>query len=103
MEKSKILLKRINKPKKKHKSKKHKKPKEERYDLSIKEPSANTFPPLWTNQQKPTLEFPIYRFKVEKTPHIVDEKNCSKKDSWQSIRLDNTNEHDFAESLLGVK
>lgn len=49
-------------------------------------------------------EYPIYKYVPEKSPHKIDDaKNLSKKDTWQTIKLNASNDHSFAESILKVK
>jgi len=74
------------------------------YDLNIHQMTNEEVPPLWTNKQKMNQEFPIYKYIIETSIHIIDESNkLSKKENWQTIKLNSTNEHSFAESILALK
>lgn len=71
------------------------------YDISIRDVTNTDSPPLWTNKQKMGLEFPIYKFVIEKSIHKPeDPKKLSKKDNWQSTKLNASDDHSFAEKLL---
>jgi len=91
------------KSKKKRKVRKEIKPRVDTYDLRIIEPEPDKYTPLWVGHQKINNEFPIYKFKVGKELHIVDEDKCSRKDAWQSMKLHTGSEKEFAEKILKVK
>jgi hypothetical protein len=59
--------------------------------------------PLWIGHQKVNLDFPIYKFKVSKDLHTIDEEKLSKKDSWQSMKLHSASEKEMTERILKVK
>lgn len=85
------------------KPQKPQKPKREMYDLDILNMSNPDCPPLWTNKAKMNMEFPFYKFDIKKSIHKIDDnKKASKKESWQTIKLNASSDHAFAESILKV-
>lgn len=59
--------------------------------------------PLWIGHQKVNLDFPIYKFKVSKELHTIDEEKWSKRDSWQSMKLHSGSDKEMVERILKVK
>lgn len=72
------------------------------YDLKIVEPDAEKFIPLWVGKQKINLDFPIYKYVLDKSPRNISDEKLSKREAWQSIKLQCSAEHELADKLLRV-